>query len=130
MSAIKFVQKGDFKKTFKFMNKLTKGQWIKYMLEKYGQRGVQALASATPVDTGKTASSWSYEIIDDGHGSYTIAWNNSNIVNDWANIAILLQYGHGTRNGGYVVGRDYINPAVQPIFEAMAKEAWEEVIKA
>lgn len=127
MAAITFTSKGDFSKSFKFFNKLLKGNYMKAMLEKYGQRGVAALASATPVDTGKTASSWSYEISIE-ENVITITWNNSNI-NKGVNIAVLLQYGHGTRNGGYVAGRDYINPAIQPIFDTMANEAWEEVTR-
>lgn len=125
MSMITFSSKGDFSKTTKFFNKLLKGNYIKAMLEKYGQRGVAALSAATPVDSGKTASSWSYDISYD-NDSATITWSNSNI-NRGVNIAVLLQYGHGTRNGGYVSGRDYINPAIQPIFDAMANEAWKEV---
>ena len=117
--------KGDFSKTVKFMNRLMKGNYIKAMLQKYGQRGVAALSAATPVDSGKTASSWSYDI-EYTTSSATITWSNSNI-NRGVNIAVLLQYGHGTKNGGYVVGRDYINPAIQPIFDAMATEAWKEV---
>lgn len=96
------------------------------VLNKYGQRGVEALSHATPVDTGKTAASWSYEI-QESDNSIEIIWSNSN-VNKGLNIAILLQYGHGTRNGGYVVGRDYINPALQPLFDELADKAWEEVV--
>ena len=125
---ITFEHKGDFSKTTKFLDKMMKGKYIETMLQKYGERGVQALASATPVDTGKTASSWSYEIIHEGD-SWVLAFNNDNI-NDGRNIAILLQYGHGTGTGGYVRGRDYINPAIQPIFDTLAAEAWGEVTKA
>ena len=87
--------------------------------------GVDALAAATPVDTGKTAASWTYEI-EKKNGSYSIVWLNTN-VNKYVNIALILQYGHGTRNGGYVKGRDYINPAIQPIFDKIAEDAWREV---
>lgn len=87
--------------------------------------GVEALASATPVDTGKTASSWYYKV-DYNEGSASITWSNSN-VNDGVNIAVILQYGHGTGNGGYVVGRDYINPAIAPIFDKITEHVWEEV---
>ena len=125
---IEFTQKGDFSKTTKFLDKLFKGRYIETMLKKYGDRGVEALSAATPVDTGKTAASWSYEIIHEGD-VWTLAFNNDNI-NKGRNIAILLQYGHGTNNGGYVRGRDYINPAVRPIFDKLADEAWEEVTKA
>lgn len=129
---IRISSKGDFSKASKYFRKLetvleTKQHGI---LDKYGRRGVEALAAATPVDTGLTASSWSYEIIrDDKTKTVTLSFNNSNVVNDWCNIAIILQYGHATRNGGYVEGRDYINPAIQPIFDKIADEAWEEVTK-
>lgn len=94
-------------------------------LDKYGREGVVALAAATPIDTGDTASSWVYEIVRND-GSVSIIFSNTN-VSDGENIAILLQYGHGTRNGGYVVGRDYINPAIQPIFDKIANHAWKEL---
>lgn len=94
-------------------------------LNKYGKEGVAALAAATPFDSGVTAKSWYYKITKK-NGKATISFNNSNVQNG-APIAILLQYGHGTRNGGWVVGRDYINPAIQPIFDKIAKSAWEEV---
>lgn len=100
------------------------------ILDKYGRRGVEALSNATPVDTGLTASSWYYEINrDEQNQTVTLSFNNSNVVDDWCNVAIILQYGHGTRNGGYVEGVDYINPALQPIFNKIADEAWEEVTK-
>ena len=94
-------------------------------LESYGKIGVDALASATPKDTGQTAASWSYEI-EQGPGSSKITWKNSNI-NEGVNIAVILQYGHGTGTGGYVVGRDYKKPAIQPIFDQIADAAWKEV---
>jgi hypothetical protein len=94
-------------------------------LDRWGQLGVQALSSATPVDTGTTAASWNYEI-HQSKGSTTLVWTNSN-TNKGIPIALLIQYGHGTGNGGYVAGRDYINPAIQPVFDQIAKEAWEEV---
>lgn len=97
-------------------------------LDQYGREGVVALAAATPVDTGKTAASWDYKI-KKTDGSVTITFVNNNIV-DGNCIAILLQYGHGTRNGGYVVGRDYINPAIRPVFDKIAKSAWSEVTKS
>ena len=96
-------------------------------LDKYGREGVAALASATPVDSGLTASSWYYEITN-GNGSATITFLNSN-VNKGVPIAIILQYGHGTGTGGWVEGRDYINPAIQPIFDRIANDAWREVTK-
>lgn len=94
-------------------------------LERFGAIGVNALAAATPTETGATASSWYYEIKRDGR-SYSIIWGNSNVV-DGRPIAVLLQYGHGTGTGGYVQGRDYINPALRPIFDQIANEAWRAV---
>ena len=95
------------------------------VLRKYGQAGVEALAAATPKDTGETAASWSYEIVQTRNG-YSIFWNNSN-VNRGVNIALILQYGHGTGTGGYVRGIDYINPAIRPVFDEIANAAWKEV---
>lgn len=127
---IRIKQKGDFKKTHKFLQACT-GRHYEHILNKYGRIGVKALSEATPVDTGKTASSWYYEIQSNPKsGNYAIIWGNSNIVNGWANIAVLLQYGHATRNGGYVEGRDYINPALQPIFDEIAEKVWEEIEQA
>lgn len=123
---IKLSSKGDFSKTLKFFKKAKEFD-IKPILEKYGEAGVEALREATPKDTGKTANSWSYEL-EIGDKQSTIRWLNSNVVNDWANVAVLIQYGHGTRNGGYVEGRDYINPAMKPIFDDIANSAFKEVI--
>ena len=123
---ITFRHKGDFSKTIKFMENAKKAVRLAD-LDKYGQEGVVALASATPVDTGRTANSWYYEIVVKD-GSAVITFYNSNIQNG-VPIAIILQYGHGTRNGGWVQGRDYINPAIQPIFDKIANRAWEEVTK-
>ncbi len=123
---ITFRQKGDFSKLTKFLERAK--EVVKLGdLDKYGREGVAALASATPIDSGKTASSWSYEI-KHKNGSVSISFYNSNIQNG-VPIAIILQYGHGTRNGGWVQGRDYINPAIQPIFDKIANEAWREVTK-
>lgn len=94
-------------------------------LDTYGVMGVNALASATPVDTGLTASSWDYTIVEED-GKTTIVWTNSNVVKG-QNIAVILNYGHGTRNGGYVVGRNYIEPALRPVFDEIADKAWAEV---
>jgi hypothetical protein len=124
---IVFKQKGDFSKITKYLEKTKKGINIR-SLEKYGQAGVAALASNTPTETGLTANSWYYEISRDSRG-YVISFNNSNVVNGWCNIAIILQYGHATGNGGWVEGRDYINPAIQPVFDNLANDAWEEVTK-
>ena len=123
---IEFRQKGDFSKLTRYLERVKEVSKIS-TLDKYGQAGVAALASATPVDSGLTASSWYYEIKHQ-NGSASITFNNSNI-NKGVPIAIILQYGHGTRNGGWVQGRDYINPAIQPIFDKIAEDAWKEVTK-
>lgn len=123
---IKFRQKGDFSKLTRFLEK-AKGAVRLGDLDKYGREGVAALASATPVDSGLTANSWRYEITNK-QGSAKITFYNTNIQNG-VPIAIILQYGHGTRNGGWVQGRDYINPAIQPIFDKIVNEAWREVTK-
>lgn len=123
---ITFKQHGNFKKTEQFLTRVERAEYAK-VLEKYGRAGVDALASATPIDSGLTASSWGYEIRISG-ASFSIVWTNSNVVSG-VPIAIILQYGHGTRNGGYVQGRDYINPALKPIFDKIADEAWREVTK-
>lgn len=123
---ITFKHKGDFSKTTRYFERVKQNSLNK-ILQKYGELGVHALASATPVDTGVTAASWYYEINQD-RGRVTINFCNSNI-NKGVPIAIILQYGHGTRNGGWVQGRDYINPVVEPIFNALANKAWEEVTK-
>ena len=123
---ISFRQKGDFSKLTHFLEKAKEA--VRFGdLDKYGLEGVAALASATPIDSGQTANSWDYKIINK-NGSATIAFYNSNIQNG-VPIAIILQYGHGTRNGGWVQGRDYINPAIQPIFDKIADAAWKEVTK-
>lgn len=123
---ITFRQKGDFSNVTKYLAKVKDVAKLKN-LDKYGREGVAALESATPVDTGKTASSWEYKIRRLS-GSVTISFHNTNI-NKGVPIAIILQYGHGTRNGGWVEGRDYINPAIQPIFDKIANDAWKEVTK-
>ena len=123
---ISFRQKGDFSKLTRFLEKAKNAVHLG-ILDKYGREGVAALASATPLDSGKTASSWYYEI-QHGEGTASINFYNSN-VNKGVPIAIILQYGHGTGTGGWVQGRDYINPAIQPIFDKIANEAWREVTK-
>ena len=144
MSGITFRHKGDFSKTEKFFNSLLKLDYQEgfeerlfssFMMEsmamdraemeEFADMLIAALAAATPKDSGLTAASWDYEITHNGKET-TIAFTNSNISNG-VNIAIILQYGHGTKGGGYVAGRDYINPAIQPIFDKMANEAWREV---
>lgn len=117
---------GDLSKTMKFLNRLQNKEYLSILAE-YGRRGVEALRSATPVDTGKTASSWYYEI-EEGRDQTTISWCNSN-VNDGVVIAAILQYGHGTGSGAYVQGTDYINPAMRAIFDALLSECWKEVTK-
>ena len=121
---ISFRHKGDFSKADRYLEKLKESVKLG-VLDKYGRAGVAALSSATPVDTGLTANSWFYEI-EHSSGSDKIVFNNSNIQNG-VPIAIILQYGHGTGTGGWVQGRDYINPAIQPIFDQMIKEVWKEV---
>lgn len=121
---IVFKQKGNFKKTRKFLKRCSNLQ-LDDLLDQYGKEGVEALARATPKDTGKTAASWNYAV-HKSDGRITITWSNSNIV-DGVPIAVILQYGHSTRNGGYVEGVDYINPAMRPIFERIAQRAWGEV---
>ena len=123
---ISFRHKGDFSKLSRFLERAKEVVHLG-CLDKYGREGVAALASATPVDTGLTADSWYYKITNDGQ-SAKVTFYNSNIQNG-VPIALILQYGHGTRNGGWVQGRDYVNPAVQPIFDKLANEAWREVTK-
>lgn len=125
---LSFTHKGDYSKTTNFLKKmLNVGNSLTSVLEKYGQKGVDALSAATPTETGLTASSWYYKI-EDKDGSAKISFCNSNIQNG-VPIAIILQYGHGTGTGGWVEGRDYINPALQPIFDEIANNAWREVTK-
>ena len=123
---ISVKSKGNFKATFGFLKaSIEKAKWEK--LWKYGEMGVQALMDATPVDTGLTRDSWSYEV-EVGENQTTITWTNSNVVDEWANVAILLQYGHATGGGGYVKGIDYINPALRPVFEKIADELWHDTV--
>ena len=123
---ISFRQKGDFSKLTNFLEKAKEAVKLGD-LDKYGREGVAALASATPIDSGLTADSWYYKITNK-NGSASITFYNSNIQNGCP-IAIILQYGHGTKNGSWVEGRDYINPAIQPIFDEIAENAWREVTK-
>lgn len=123
---ITFRQRGDFSKLTRYLERV-KEVIRRGDLDKYGRAGVAALASATPIDTGLTASSWYYEI-EHTNGSAVISFHNSNIQNG-VPIAIILQYGHGTGTGGWVEGRDYINPAIRPIFDAIANDAWREVTR-
>ena len=123
---IGFRQKGDFSNTTRYFQKLKNAKIIR-ILEKYGQEGVSALSSATPVDSGLTASSW-YSKVEIENTSAKLIFCNSH-VNKGVNIAIILQYGHGTGTGGWVEGRDYINPAIQPIFDKIVENAWGEVTR-
>ena len=123
---IKILQKGDFSKATKYFKKL-KFFARNIDFDKYGREGVAALKGATPFDTGNTRDSWYYEVVKDD-GNVKISFNNKNIQNG-VPIAIILQYGHATRNGGWVEGKDYINPAIQPIFDGIATKAWKEVTK-
>lgn len=117
--------KGDFSKTKNFLKALQKHRLIS-KLSSYGDMGVDALSAATPVDSGITASSWYYDLeITDN--KISLVWKNSNVVNGWFNVALMIQYGHGTRNGGYVQGIDYINPAMKPIFDEIANSVWKEI---
>ena len=123
---ITFKHKGNFNKTEKFFRQISDSEYLR-MLDKYGNEGVKVLSSATPIDSGETAESWGYEITRSNRG-VKIVWTNTNIV-DGVPIAIIIQYGHGTQNGGYVQGRDYINPALRPIFDNIVNEVWREVTK-
>ena len=123
---ISFRQQGDFSKLTGFLEKAKEIVKIGN-LDKYGREGVAALSSATPVESGLTANSWTYKI-EQNNGSATISFHNTNIQNGIP-IAIILQYGHGTGTGGWVQGRDYINPAIQPVFDKIANDAWKEVTK-
>lgn len=115
---------GSFKNVEKFLYKASRTNVLS-ILDKYGRQGVEALASATPTDSGLTADSWKYEVRN-SKGSYSITWTNSNVVNG-VPVVILLQYGHATKNGGFVQGRDFINPAIQPIFDKISEDLWKEV---
>lgn len=123
---ITFRQKGDFKKLTRFLERAKEAVRLGD-LDKYGREGVAALSSATPVDSGLTASSWYYRI-ENKNGIAKISFYNSNIQNG-VPIAIIVQYGHGTGTGGWVEGRDYINPAIQPVFDEIAESVWREVTK-
>lgn len=124
---IVFKQKGSFKQTKSFLQRALEIADMSW-LDSYGKKGVFELSKATPVDTGKTASSWNYAIEHTNDGAKLI-WTNDNVTKDGDCIAILLQYGHGTNGGGLVIGRDYINPAIQPIFDEMAEQSWEMMVQ-
>ena len=118
--------RGSFKNTERLFQRLSRFE-IRTVLNKYGAMGVTALSAATPKNTGETASEWTYDIEHSG-GRYSLIWKNDNI-NNGVNIALILQLGHGTGTGGYVQGIDYINPALKPVFDQLAEEAWQEVTK-
>lgn len=124
---ISVKSKGDFSKATRYMTNLTRVANPQTILNRYGKEGVQLLSSATPVDSGLTASSWYYTIVKKTNG-YELQFNNSNIQNG-VPIAIIIQYGHGTGTGGWVQGRDYINPVTRPLFDKLANEIWKEVTK-
>lgn len=121
---INIQHKGSFKNTEDFLNRMSNGHMFD-ALSRFGAQGVAALAAATPTDTGLTAASWSYEVVS-RKGYFSIIWSNSNSPGGKP-IAILLQYGHGTRSGGYIQGRDYIMPAIMPVFDQIASSAWKVV---
>lgn len=122
---IRMQQKGSFEKTFKFLRAMKEKRFLRN-LDKFGQAGVEALSKATPKDTGLTANSWKYEINDDGE-RLSLTWYNTNVKKDYFNVAVMIQYGHGTGTGGWVEGIDYINPALRPVFDKIEKDIWEEV---
>ncbi len=123
---IRVESEGNFNNTLKFLKRMKSRDYLK-RLNECGKKGVAALASATPKDSGETANSWSYEVVQNSSG-VTIYWSNSH-TNKGVNVAVILQYGHGTNHGGYVSGRDYINPAIRPIFDDILSDLWEEVTR-
>lgn len=127
MSGISFKHKGDFSKLNKYLKAVQKAVRPDTIFDKYGRAGVAALSSATPKETGLAAQSWYYEV-EQSLTSARIVFLNSDVENGFP-VAIMLQYGHGTGTGGWVEGRDYINPAIQPIFDKIAEDAWKEVTK-
>lgn len=122
---ISTTQRGDFSKTDRFLHGIIQYHY-RHKLIHYGEKGVAALKAATPKESGATAEGWSYEIVEE-KGRTAVYWRNSHVVNG-VNIALVLQYGHATRNGGFVEGIDYIPPAIRPVFDQMAKEVWKEVV--
>lgn len=122
---IEIESHGDWSKTSKWFNKVLRRSY-KDQLAKYGEMGVANLSANTPKDTGLTSRSWGYEITED-EDSVTITWTNSNMARERISIALLIQHGHATRSGTFVQGRDYINPSLAPVFDAISKKAWEEV---
>ncbi len=123
---IRFKQKGDFKNLESFLNRAGKFD-MRTLLDRYGREGVEALRSNTQIDSGLTASSWDY-YVDTNKRTSKIVWTNTHNISG-VNIAIILQYGHATKNGGYVQGQDYINPAIRPIMDKIADDVWREVCR-
>lgn len=123
---ISFNHKGDFKSFDSLVDSASKKRYLG-ILSRYGQEGVSALSGATPVDTGKTAGEWTYEVNTTRDG-FKIEWKNGNVV-DGIPVAILIQYGHASKNGGFVSGIDFINPAIRPLFKKIADKVWEEVVR-
>ena len=124
---ISITNSGSFNKTDKFLKKMSENS-IYSVLQKYGEIGVAELAAATPVDSGRTSSAWNYRVIIE-RSNARVQWYNSN-ENQGFSVAIGLQYGHGTGTGGYVIGRDYINPTMRPIFDKIADQVWNEIVNA
>lgn len=124
---ISISHSGNFDNITRFLEKMSKRDAMS-ILHKYGKKGIELLRESTPMDTGETANSWGYEVVNE-NGRYRIYWTNDN-VHDGVYIAIILQYGHATKNGGYVEGIDYINPALEEVFNEMAEELWKEVVNA
>lgn len=122
---ISVTNKGDFKNFNKFVKHTSRGDYLK-IVEKYARMGVEALSEATPIDTGETASQWDYKIYSTKR-STKIVWTNDNVTRDGTPIPVLLQFGHATKNGGFVEGIDFINPALAPVFDKMVEEVWKEV---
>lgn len=122
---IRIKQSGNFNFLERFLKRAPSIDYHR-ILSKYGQEGVAALASVTPIDSGDTKNSWSYEVVV-SPGYSRLTWKNSNVTSSGVPVAILIQYGHATGNGGYVEGRDFINPAILPIFQRLADELWREV---
>lgn len=126
---IKLVSKGSWKKTENWLHKVSRRNPYEKTLQKYGSLGVQALRNNTPILTGATAESWYYEIEQDKDGVYKLIWANSNVSEEWFNIALYIQLGHATVDGHWIEGVDYINPALRPVFNELADKAWNELIQ-
>lgn len=124
---IQLVSRGKWSKTQNWLKRVTKPNSTRKMLEKYGKLGVEALRNNTPVSTGITAESWYYEVEQDKNGVYKLIWANQNLAEEWFNVALYLQLGHATKDGYWIEGVDYINPALAPIFNKIAEEAWDEI---